>query len=72
MGDNKITNATNRAKTWQISFFAMNNTATNVATTMMGYYAFFTQNVLMLSAVVVGTFRKQPGKQHKKNTEANS
>ena len=54
MGDNKITNATNRAKTWQISFFALNNTATNVATTMMGYYAFFTQNVLMLSAVVVG------------------
>ena len=46
--------AVNQARTWQIAFFALNNTATNVATTMMGYYAFFTQNVLMLSAVIVG------------------
>ncbi len=54
MGNQGNTNSINHAKTWQIAFFAFNNTATNVATTMMGYYAFFTQNVLMLSAVVVG------------------
>lgn len=44
----------NRAKTWQIGLFTLNNTATNTALFMMGYYAYFTQNVLGLMAVVVG------------------
>lgn len=44
----------NSAKTWQIGFFALNNTATNVAFFMMLYYAFFTQNVLGLGAAIVG------------------
>ena len=44
----------NNAKTWQIALFALNNTATNIGMMMMGYYAMFTQNVLGLSAVVIG------------------
>jgi Na+/melibiose symporter-like transporter len=44
----------NRAKIWQIGFFVLNNTATNVGLLLMGFYAFFTQNVLGLSAAVVG------------------
>ncbi|MEG1447194.1 MAG: MFS transporter [Ruthenibacterium sp.] len=43
-----------RAKTWQICFFALNNSATNLALFLMMQYAYFTQNVLGLSAVVVG------------------
>ncbi|SKA82535.1 Na+/melibiose symporter [Clostridium sp. USBA 49] len=45
----------NTAKTWQIGFFALNNTATNIAMFIMGFYAFFTQNILGLAAVVVGS-----------------
>ncbi|NDL66942.1 MFS transporter [Anaerotalea alkaliphila] len=44
-----------RAKLWQIGLFTLNNTATNVAMLSMMFYAFFTQNVLGLSAAVVGT-----------------
>ncbi len=42
----------NRAKIWQIALFVMNNTATNTAMLLLGYYAFYTQNVLGLAAVV--------------------
>lgn len=45
----------NRAKIWQIALFVLNNTATNVTMVLMGFYAFFTQNVLGLSAIIVGT-----------------
>lgn len=44
----------NRAKIWQIGLFVLNNTATNVSMVLIGYYSFFTQNVLGLAAVVVG------------------
>ena len=45
----------NQAKVWQIGLFALNNTATNLALFVMMYYTFFTQNVLGLGAVIVGT-----------------
>lgn len=44
----------NRAKTWQIGLFTLNNVATNTALFLMGYYAYFSQNILGLAAVVVG------------------
>lgn len=44
----------NKAKIWQIGFFAFNNTATNIAMFIMMYYTFFTQNILGLGAVIVG------------------
>lgn len=44
----------NRAKMWQIALFSCNNAATNVTLFLVGFYAFFTQNVLGLAAVVVG------------------
>ncbi|MGN1002949.1 MAG: MFS transporter [Oscillospiraceae bacterium] len=44
----------NRAKVWQIALFTLNNAATNAALLLMGRYAYFTQNVLGLMAVVVG------------------
>lgn len=45
----------NSAKMWQIGFFALNNTATNIAMFVMMYYAFFTQNILGLGAALIGT-----------------
>lgn len=45
----------NRAKTWQIGLFALNNAATNLTLFLIGFYAFFTQNVLGLSAVIAGS-----------------
>lgn len=44
----------NSAKIWQIAFFALNNTASNIAFFLTMFYAFFSQNVLGLSAAVVG------------------
>lgn len=44
----------NRAKTWQIGLFALNNTATNIPHCLMLYLAFFGQNVLGLMAAVLG------------------
>ncbi|MGL5313921.1 MAG: MFS transporter [Peptostreptococcaceae bacterium] len=44
----------NRAKLWQIGLFALNNTATNIAMVLMGYLAFFGQNVLGLMAAIIG------------------
>ena len=41
-------------KNWQIALFSLNGISSNTALTMMGYYMFFTQNILGLSAVVVG------------------
>ncbi|MFW6001613.1 MAG: MFS transporter [Halanaerobium sp.] len=43
------------AKKWQIGFFALNNTATNIVFLLINYYVFFTQNVLGLAAALVGT-----------------
>ena len=41
-------------KNWQIALFSLNGISSNTALTMMGYYMFFTQNILGLSAVIVG------------------
>lgn len=41
-------------KNWQIALFALNGIATNTSLAMMGYFMFFTQNILGLSAVAVG------------------
>lgn len=45
----------NRAKMWQIALFALNNSAANITMFIMGFYAFYTQNVLGLTAVVAGS-----------------
>ena len=37
--NNMVTNY-NRAKIWQIGLFVLNNTATNIAMVLIGYYAF--------------------------------
>ncbi|MGN1404643.1 MAG: MFS transporter [Erysipelotrichaceae bacterium] len=44
----------NRSKVWQIALFTLNNSATNAALLLIGRYAYFTQNVLGLMAVVIG------------------
>lgn len=44
----------NSAKLWQIGLFVLNNTASNIAFFMMMFYGFFSQNVLGLSAALVG------------------
>lgn len=43
-----------KAKNWQIILFSLNGISSNAAMFMMGYYMFYTQNILGLSAVVVG------------------
>ncbi|MGN1307863.1 MAG: MFS transporter [Faecousia sp.] len=54
MGEVQPITTYNRAKVWQIALFTLNNAATNAALLLMGRYAYFTQNVLGLMAVVVG------------------
>lgn len=49
-----MTSKSKPAKNWQIALFALNGISSNTALFMMGYYMFFTQNILGLSAVVVG------------------
>jgi len=44
----------NDAKIWQIGLFALNDSATNIAMYIMMFYAFFSQNILGLAAVVIG------------------
>lgn len=44
----------NDAKLWQIGFFSLNNTATNLALFIMGQYSYYTQNVLGLAAAIIG------------------
>lgn len=41
-------------KNWQIALFALNGISSNTALSMIGYYMFFTQNIIGLSAVIVG------------------
>lgn len=41
-------------KGWQIALFALNGISSNTALAMIGYYMFFSQNILGLSAVIVG------------------
>ena len=43
-----------QTKNWQIALFALNGISSNTAMYMIGYFMFFTQNILGLSAVVVG------------------
>lgn len=43
-----------RTRNWQIALFSLNGISSNTALFMIGYYMFFTQNILGLSAVVVG------------------
>ncbi|MBN1468616.1 MAG: MFS transporter [Fusobacteriaceae bacterium] len=45
----------NDAKVWQIGFFALNDAATNITFLLMIFYAFFNQNILGLSAGIIGT-----------------
>ncbi|OPJ62521.1 MFS transporter [Clostridium chromiireducens] len=44
----------NTAKLWQIALFPLNDAATNITMFLITFYAFYTQNVLGLAAVVVG------------------
>ena len=46
--------STGRAKNWQIALFALNGISSNTALFMIGYYMYFSQNILGLSAVVLG------------------
>jgi len=54
MDRNKVNSNYNSAKIWQIGLFVLNNAASNIAFFLMLFYGFFTQNVLGLSAAVVG------------------
>ncbi|MEF9976551.1 MAG: MFS transporter, partial [Oscillospiraceae bacterium] len=47
-------NVKTKAKTWEIALFALNGISSNTAMFMIGYYMFYTQNILGLSAGVVG------------------
>lgn len=44
----------NNAKVWQIGLFSLNNAATNLVMLFIMMYSFFTQNILGLSAAIVG------------------
>lgn len=39
-------------KIWRIGFFAFNNSSSNTLNTLMGFYAYYTQNLLLLGVVM--------------------
>jgi Na+/melibiose symporter-like transporter len=43
----------NRAKLWQIAFFSLNNTSTNLYLAMMGYVSYYANGIAGLSVVVI-------------------
>ena len=45
----------NRAKTWQIGFFALNNTATNLYLFMFGFISYYATGIAGLMVMVVST-----------------
>lgn len=47
-----MNNAKNKNKVWRIGLFAFNNSSSNTLNTLMGFYALFTQNVLLLGAIM--------------------
>lgn len=44
----------NATKTWEIILFSLNGISSNTALFLIGYYMFYSQNLLGLSAVIVG------------------
>ncbi len=50
-GINKIEK--NRAKTWQIAFFSLNNTSTNLYLAMMGYVSYYANGIAGIGVVVI-------------------
>ena len=45
----------NNAKTWQIGFYALNNTATNVIMLLMTYVSYYATGVVGLAVVLVSS-----------------
>ncbi|NCA66983.1 MAG: hypothetical protein EOM87_02850 [Clostridia bacterium] len=41
-----------RNKVWRIGFFAFNNSSSNTLNTLIGFYAYYTQNLLLLGAIM--------------------
>ncbi len=39
-------------KIWRIGFFAFNNSSSNTLSTLMGFYAYYTQNLLLLGVIM--------------------
>lgn len=46
--------ATHRAKTWEIAFYALNNTSTNIYMMMMMYVSYYVSGFMGIAAVLVG------------------
>lgn len=44
----------NHSKSYKIGLFVLNNTATNLGLFLLGFYAFYGQNLLGLSAIIIG------------------
>lgn len=53
MNSTACTQSHNRAKTWQIAFFACNNTATNLYMYLMNYVAYYATGYLGLSVMLI-------------------
>ena len=51
--DNANTIAGNKAHLWQIAFFSLNNTSTNLYLAMMGYVSYYANGIAGLSVVLV-------------------
>ncbi len=42
----------NKNAVWRIGFFAFNNSSSNTLSTLMGFYAYYTQNLLLLGVIM--------------------
>ena len=51
----KMVSGIHRAHTWEIAFYALNNTSTNLYAMLMGYVSYYVSGLMGVAAVLVGT-----------------
>ena len=49
-------NGIHRAKLWEIAFYALNNTSTNIYMALMGYISYYLIGIVGVGAVLAGSF----------------
>lgn len=56
MAENKNNNGIHRAKLWEIGFYALNNTSTNLYMMMVGYISYYLIGIVGVGVVFAGSF----------------
>lgn len=56
MAENKNNNGVHRAKLWEIGFYALNNTSTNLYMSLVGYISYYLVGIIGVGVVFAGSF----------------